>query len=70
MQMAKTATLSIEERIVSHLKDNGQKMSWLADKIGVSPGHLHSVLKGEDFVKRELTDENRIKINEVLGTNF
>ncbi len=70
MQMAKTATLSIEEQIVKHLFDNGQKMNWLADKMQVSAGHLHSVLKGEGSVKRELTEENRIKINEVLGTNF
>ena len=59
-----------EEQIVEHLENNGQKMSWLADKIELSAGHLHSVLKGEDNVKRELTDENLKKINEVLGTKF
>ncbi len=59
-----------EMLIVKHMEDNGQKMSWLASKVGVTPGHLHSVLKGEGFVKRELTDENRNKINEALGTNY
>jgi len=43
---------------------------WLANKIGVSVGHLHSVLKGKEGVKRALTDENREKINNALNTNF
>ncbi len=59
-----------EMLIVKHMEDNGQKMSWLAGKIGLTPGHLHSVLKGEGFTKRELTEENRVKINEALGTNY
>lgn len=68
--MSKTLTKLPEELIVDHLKDNGQKLSWLADRIGCSVGHLHSVLKGEGFTKRELTEENRFKINEALGTDF
>lgn len=60
-----------EKMIVEHLKSNGQKMSWLAEKIGVTAGHLHSVLKGKKKnVKRDLTDENLQQINEVLGTEF
>ena len=59
-----------EELIVAHLEANGQKFSWLADKIGVTAGHLHSVLKGVENTKRELTDENLEKINEALGTKF
>lgn len=70
MQMAKTQILSIEEQIVKHLDDNGQKMNWLAGKLGISPGHLHSVLKGEGNVKRDLTEDNRNKINELLGTDY
>ena len=62
--------LTPEERIVKHLEDNGQKLSWLAKKIGVTVGHLHSVLKGVDFTKRELTEENRRKINEALNTDY
>lgn len=68
--MVKEAPTTVEQRIVRHLNENGQKMNWLADKIGVTAGHLHSVLKGENNVKRDLTEENRNKINEVLGTNF
>lgn len=68
--MASTIDKSAEELIVAHLEDNGQKMSWLADKLEITAGHLHSVLKGEGNVKRELTDENLKKINEALGTKF
>lgn len=67
---SKILSMSVEEKIIEHLENNGQKMSWLAEKIGVTPGHLHSVLKGEGFTKRELTDENREKINTALNTNF
>ena len=60
----------VEEMIVEHLNNNGQKLKWLADKIDVSVGHLHSVLKGDEKVKRSLTEENLKKINEALNTNF
>ncbi len=62
--------LTAEQLIVKHLDENGQKMNWLAKKIDVTVGHLYCVLKGKDNVKRELTDANRNKINEVLGTNY
>lgn len=68
--MAETITKTPEELIVEHLQENGQKFSWLADKIGVTSGHLHSVLKGLGFSKRELTKENLKKINDALGTKF
>lgn len=68
--MPKVATKSPEELIVEHLENNGQKLSWLALKIGCTVGHLHSVLKGVDFTKRELTEENRQKINKALNTDF
>lgn len=61
---------STEKLIVEHLKENGQKMSWLAEKLELSSGHLHSVLKGSGNIKRELTKENLTKINNYLGTNF
>lgn len=61
---------TIEQEIVKHLKDNGQKMKWLAGKLNLSAGHLHSVLKGKGKVKRELTEENLTQINEALGTEF
>ena len=62
--------LTPEQLIVKHLEDNGQKMIWLANKINITGGHLHSVLKGEGILKRELTQKNRDKINQVLGTNY
>jgi hypothetical protein len=68
--MVQAELKSPEELIVKHLEDNGQKMSWLADRIEVTVGHLHSVLKGDEKVKRTLTEENRRKINSVLGTSF
>ncbi len=67
---ANTLQKTTEEQITGHLKYNGQKLSWLADKIGLSLGHLHSVLKGEGKVKRELTEDNLQKINAALGTKF
>jgi len=68
--MPKVETQTPEELIVQHLENNGQKLTWLAEKIGCTTGHLHSVLKGVDFTKRELTEENRKKINEALGTDY
>lgn len=69
-KMAKQKEKTTELLIVEHLEKNGQKMSWLAKQIGVSQGHLHSVLKGDMYKKRELTPENREKINTVLKTKF
>lgn len=68
--MPKIKELTTEEKIVAHLEENGQMLSWLAEKVGVTVGHLHSILKGKDGVKRTLTEENLIKINEALKTNF
>jgi hypothetical protein len=68
--MPKIETPTPEELIVKHLEDNGQKLSWLANKVGVTVGHLHSVLKGVKYTKRELTEANRMKINEALGTHY
>lgn len=68
--MPSTMTKTPEELIIEHLQENGQKLSWLAKKIECSIGHLHSVLKGDEFRKRELTEDNRKKINEALGTDY
>lgn len=68
--MATVKIAPIEKLILSHLKDNGQKQAWLADKLGISKGHLHNVLKGDKKTKRELTQDNLDKINEFLGTEF
>ena len=69
-KMVKEKQLTVEQKIVKYLSENGQKMNWLAKKIGVSSGHLHAVLKGENNVKRELTQSNLQKINTALNTDF
>lgn len=68
--MEDTQTKTPEELIVEHLENNGQKLIWLAEKINLSVGHLHSVLKGVDARKRDLTEENLTAINAALGTKF
>lgn len=44
-----------------------RNLVWLEKQTGVSYSHLYYI-----FVKKErnLTDDNRIKFNEVLGTNY
>lgn len=64
------AKITVEKQIVKHLKDNGQKLSWLAGKIGLSAPHLYQTLKGSPKLKRKLTDENLAQINEALRTEF
>ena len=61
--MATVVNKTPEEMIVEHLENNGQKFSWLAEKVGITSGHLHSVLKGVGFSKRELTERRLTKYN-------
>lgn len=68
--MTKVMSKTAEEQIVEHLEENGQSYTWLANKIGLSVGHLHLVLKGEGENKKILTKKNLDKINEVLKTKF
>lgn len=48
------------------LEERGVKQTWLAEKTGISPEHISNILIGRVF----LTDENKVKINAALGTNF
>lgn len=48
------------------LQDRGVKQTWLAEKTGISPEHISNILAGRVL----LTEENKIKINEALGTDF
>lgn len=48
------------------LQDRGVKQTWLAEKTGISPEHISNILAGRVL----LTDENKVKINEALGTEF
>ena len=49
-----------------YLKSMGTKQTWLANQSGISQEHISNILAGRVL----LTDENRKKINDVLGTNF
>ncbi len=48
------------------LEERGVKQTWVADKTGISPEHISNILADRVL----LTEENREKINEVLGTDF
>lgn len=64
-----TKTVEVKDprtEIADYLKDKGIKQTWLADKINMSDTHLHFLLKCE----RDLTEDNRAKINLILGTQF
>lgn len=52
--------------ISEHLKKRGIKQSWLAARIGVSPSHLHFILK----MQRELTPVNLDLIKKALNLNW
>ena len=68
--MADTKVETVEEEIVNYLESEGIKMSHVAGKMELSPGHLHCMLKGEGTAKRELTDDNLKKLNKILRKRF
>lgn len=68
--MVKEKKLTAEQQIIKHMEDNGQKLLWLSNKIGISVGHLHCVLKGSGEIKRDLTKKNLNLINEALRTEI
>ena len=48
---------SVGKRVAEVLEEQGRKRVWLAEKLGVSPGHLTRLLQGErpwtpELVKR------------------
>ena len=48
------------------LEERGVKQTWLATQTGISPEHISNILADRVL----LTDENKKKINEALGTDF
>jgi uncharacterized protein YehS (DUF1456 family) len=62
--------LTPEEQIVNHLKENGQKIQWLADRVGFSRQYIGLILTGKGKDKKRLTPEIREKINTILKTNY
>lgn len=64
-------TKTIEQKTVPQLwkevlEERGVKQTWLADKTGISPEHISNILADRVL----LTEENREKINLVLGVDF
>lgn len=57
---------TIQEQWKEVLEERGIKQTWIAEKTGISPEHISNILAGRVL----LTDENKVKINTVLGTNF
>lgn len=48
------------------LEERGVKQTWVAERTGISPEHISNILADRVL----LTEENREKINDVLGTDF
>jgi ADP-heptose:LPS heptosyltransferase len=69
-QAHENTLLTPEQKIVQHLKDNGQKIQWLADKVGFSRQYIGLILTGKGPDKKRLTDEIREKINLVLKSDY
>lgn len=58
--------LSALKLIKKHLDKNGSSISWLARNVGLEPKHLSGILLGKNY----LSEENRKRINNFLGTNY
>lgn len=62
----KTITKTPAQKWKEVLEERGVKQIWLAKKIGISQEHMSNI-----FAERVLlTDDNRKKINKILGTDF
>lgn len=57
---------TIQEKWVDTINQRGLKQTWVAEKAGISPPHLSNILSERVL----LTEENVVKINEALGTDF
>jgi hypothetical protein len=62
--------LSPEQKIYRHLKDNGQSIQWLANKLPISRSHLSRIINGRANNKRTLAPDVRAQINQILKTNY
>lgn len=58
--------LDVRDKIAEYLKEKGIMRKWLAQKLGLSNTHITLIFQKE----RDLTKENLVKINELLGTKF
>jgi plasmid maintenance system antidote protein VapI len=57
---------TIQEKWREYLESKGTKQTWLADQTGISQEHISNILAGRVL----LTEENRKKINDTLGTDY
>lgn len=53
-------------KLRKHITDNGIKLSWVANKLQLSPTHLYLVLSKQ----RNLSEKNRKKLNELFNTDY
>lgn len=63
-----TDSLDIRDQfdmIIEQRKRESSK-SWLAEQLGISVGHFSNILSG----RMDLTEKNRKKLNELLGTKI
>lgn len=60
------AAVDFRIQMNDYLKRYGIKQAWLAEQTGISRPHLSNMLSAKD----KMTEDNRSKINTVLGTNF
>lgn len=66
MENNATDKVDVRDEISAYLKNKGIMRKWLAQKLNLSNTHITLIFQKE----RELTDENKKSINELLGTSF
>lgn len=66
IKMTDTLEKSVPQMIMEHLKENGTKQVWLAERVGISPEHISNILADRVLLTEEILE----KINTVLGTDF
>ena len=57
----------LKEEFKDEIQKQGRKLTWIADQMGITKGHLSNILNNATF---KLTSENRQKLNELLKTNI
>jgi len=60
------AEKTIPQLFEDAFKDEGRSKGWIADKLGINISTLSRILSG----KYTLTERNRKKMNELLGTSI
>lgn len=58
--------LKPHEKFAEAIKAKGLKKTWVARQLEVSDGHLNNMLTGVN----DLLDKHRVKLNEILSTNY